>query len=77
MDEYDSCERSIREVREHFADVINDAIQGRITYITSRGRRVAAIAPLSVITRKPSASCEAANREISDTLRTARGGDGK
>jgi prevent-host-death family protein len=56
--DYDSTERSAREAREHFADVINDAIQGRITYITSHGRRVAAIVPLAEITRKPPA-CEA------------------
>jgi len=37
------CERSIRDVREHLADVINDAIRGRITYVTSRGRVVAMI----------------------------------
>ena len=42
-------ERSAREAREHFADVINDAIQGRITYITSHGRRVAAVVPLTSI----------------------------
>jgi len=47
--ENESCERSAREVREHFADVINDAIQGRITYITSHGRRVAAVVPLASI----------------------------
>ena len=41
------CERSIRQVREHLADVINDAVQGRITYVTSNGRRVAAIVPLA------------------------------
>jgi prevent-host-death family protein len=39
-------ERSAREVREHLADVINDAIRGRITYITSNGRRVAGVVPL-------------------------------
>jgi antitoxin (DNA-binding transcriptional repressor) of toxin-antitoxin stability system len=39
------CERSIRQVRQHLADVINDAIRGRVTYITSRGRVVAAIIP--------------------------------
>jgi antitoxin (DNA-binding transcriptional repressor) of toxin-antitoxin stability system len=39
------CERSIRHVRQHLADVINDAIRGRTTYVTSRGRVVAAITP--------------------------------
>jgi len=51
--DYESCERSAREAREHFADVINDAIQGRITYITSHGRRVAAVVPLTELARKP------------------------
>ena len=46
--EQEPCERSAREVREHLADVINDAIRGRVTYITSNGRRVAAIVPLAV-----------------------------
>jgi prevent-host-death family protein len=45
--EYESCERSIREVREHLADVVNDAIRGRVTYITNRGRRVAVVMPLA------------------------------
>jgi|GEM_PF-2361110 len=50
--ELEPSERSIRQVREHLADVINDAVKGRITYITSRGRRVAAVVPLSEITGK-------------------------
>jgi len=50
--DYESTERTSREAREHFADVINDAIQGRITYITSHGRRVAAVVPLTEIARK-------------------------
>lgn len=42
------AERTTRDVREHLADVINDAIRGRITYVTSNGRRVAAVVPLAV-----------------------------
>jgi prevent-host-death family protein len=42
------AELSVREVREHLADAINAAIRGQVTYITSRGRRVAAIVPLAV-----------------------------
>jgi antitoxin (DNA-binding transcriptional repressor) of toxin-antitoxin stability system len=41
-------EKSIREVRSGLADVINDAISGRITYVTSHGRRVAAVVPLAI-----------------------------
>lgn len=43
-----STESSTAEVRAHLADVVNAAISGRITYITQRGRRVAAIVPLPV-----------------------------
>lgn len=37
----------IRELRAGLSDVVNEtAVRGRITYITSRGRRVAAIVPV-------------------------------
>jgi prevent-host-death family protein len=49
-------ERSIRQVREHLADVINDAIQGQITYVTSNGRRVAAVTPLALISQAAGSS---------------------
>ena len=55
-------ERSAREVREHFADVINDAIQGQITYITSHGRRVAAIVPMTEIRDDRPSPCETAEQ---------------
>lgn len=39
----------ITELRAELADVLHDvAIRGRITFITQRGRRVAAIVPVSV-----------------------------
>ena len=41
-------ELGTREVRQQLADVINDAVRGNITYITSRGRRLAAVVPLDV-----------------------------
>lgn len=41
-------ERSVREVRAHLADVLYAAAGGQITYVTSRGRRIAAITPLPV-----------------------------
>jgi prevent-host-death family protein len=41
------AERTTREVREHLADVVNAAIRGQVTYITCRGRRVAAVVPLA------------------------------
>lgn len=39
---------STRELRAGLADAINDAIRGRTTFITQRGRRVAGMVPLSV-----------------------------
>ncbi|WP_171843059.1 hypothetical protein [Carbonactinospora thermoautotrophica] len=42
-------EKSFREVRDKLADVIHAAsVYGQITYITNRGRRVAAIVPVPV-----------------------------
>lgn len=43
-----TAEMSTRDIRAHLADAVNTAIRGQTTYITSRGRRVAAIVPLSV-----------------------------
>lgn len=42
-------EIAVTGLREQLADVLNDtAVYGHITYITSRGRRVAAIVPVPV-----------------------------
>lgn len=42
-----SAEIGIRELRAALSDVVNEtAVRGRITYVTSRGRRVAAIVPV-------------------------------
>lgn len=42
----------VNEARKDLADVLNAAsVRGRITYITSRGRRVAAVVPLTVAER--------------------------
>lgn len=46
--EHEPIERSAREIRAHLADVIGDAIAGKVTYITSNGRRVAAVVPLAL-----------------------------
>jgi prevent-host-death family protein len=57
------AERSVRELRRDLADVLNEtAVRGQITYITSRGRRVAAIVPVPV--------AEAAEREDDGTARS-------
>jgi antitoxin (DNA-binding transcriptional repressor) of toxin-antitoxin stability system len=40
---------STREIRASLADVINEAaVYGRTTYVTHRGRRVAAVVPVPV-----------------------------
>ena len=37
----------VRELRAALSDVLNEtAVRGRITYVTSRGRRIAAIVPV-------------------------------
>ncbi|MFJ7963183.1 type II toxin-antitoxin system prevent-host-death family antitoxin [Streptomyces sp. NPDC096324] len=42
-----SAEIGIRELRASLSDVVNEtAVYSRITYVTSRGRRVAAIVPV-------------------------------
>ncbi|MET8214667.1 type II toxin-antitoxin system prevent-host-death family antitoxin [Streptomyces hirsutus] len=42
-------ELSVADARRQFADILNSAsARGRITYITSRGRRVAAVVPLHI-----------------------------
>jgi prevent-host-death family protein len=47
--EHEPIERSAREVRAHLADVIGDAIAGKVTFITSNGRRVAAVVPITAV----------------------------
>jgi prevent-host-death family protein len=52
-------ERSVRELRGELADILNAAAaHGTITYVTSRGRRIAAVVPLSVVE-----AAEASGRE--------------
>lgn len=42
-----SAEIGIRELRASLSDVVNEtAVRGQITYVTSRGRRLAAIVPV-------------------------------
>lgn len=44
-----AVEMPVGELRKDLADVINAAsARGRTTYITSRGRRVAAVVPLGI-----------------------------
>jgi prevent-host-death family protein len=56
MDRKPAADRSVRDLRAALADVLNEAaVHGRITYVTSRGRRIAAVVPVPV--------AEAAERE--------------
>lgn len=49
MTERRSQEIGIRDARENLAELVNEsAVRGVITYLTNRGRRVAAIVPLNV-----------------------------
>ncbi|MFC7721061.1 type II toxin-antitoxin system prevent-host-death family antitoxin [Nonomuraea recticatena] len=42
-------ELSVAEFRAKMADVLNDAaVRGQITFITNRGRRVAAVVPVPI-----------------------------
>jgi prevent-host-death family protein len=44
-----SAEIGIRDLRASLSDVLNDtAVRGRITYVTSNGRRIGAIVPVPV-----------------------------
>jgi prevent-host-death family protein len=41
-------DKSVRELRSELADVLNAAVAGDITFVTSRGRRIAAVVPLRI-----------------------------
>lgn len=41
-------EMSVTDSRREYAEVLNAAARGEITYIMSRGRRVAAVVPVPV-----------------------------
>jgi prevent-host-death family protein len=62
MDQDSVAEVSVRELRATLADVLNGAaVRGEITYVTSRGRRIAAVVPV------PVAEAEAHEREARRT----------
>ncbi|MFI6883404.1 type II toxin-antitoxin system prevent-host-death family antitoxin [Streptosporangium canum] len=46
---HEAQELSTRDVRAKLAEVVNQAAtQGTVTFITSRGRRIAAVVPVAV-----------------------------
>lgn len=47
MPEIKTAEISVRVLRATLSEVLNESIRGQITYVTSHGRRIAAIVPLS------------------------------
>ncbi|MER6632265.1 type II toxin-antitoxin system prevent-host-death family antitoxin [Streptomyces sp. NPDC000987] len=62
MPEDTSAEMGVRELRASLSEVMNaTAVRGQITYVTSHGRRVAAIVPV------PDAEAIEAKREAGDT----------
>jgi prevent-host-death family protein len=49
MSETRTTETSVADLRRRLADALNDvAVRRRIVYVTSRGRRVAALVPVEV-----------------------------
>lgn len=54
------AEIGAKGLRQQLADVLNEtAVYGRVTYITSRGRRVAAIVPVPIADRAVAGEQEA------------------
>ncbi|MGW6391136.1 type II toxin-antitoxin system prevent-host-death family antitoxin [Streptomyces sp. NPDC055103] len=44
-----SAEIGVRDLRTQLSDVLHEStVRGRITYVTSRGRRIAAIVPVDI-----------------------------
>jgi prevent-host-death family protein len=43
-----ASEVSVRELRDGLADIINGAVRDQVTFVTSHGRRVAAVVPVAV-----------------------------
>lgn len=49
----DEAELSVRELRANLAEVLNAAaVRGQVTYVTNRGRRVAAVVPVHVAEKR-------------------------
>jgi len=46
MTEISSTEMGVRDLRAAISDVLSQAVRGQITYVTSYGRRIAAIVPV-------------------------------
>lgn len=49
-------ETTTTKARRELAEVLNAAVRGEITYITSHGRRIAAVVPLAVADRAAKSS---------------------
>lgn len=64
MSEPAATEMPITEARTHLADVVNSAVYaGTVTYLTRRGRRLAAIVPAARLAADQAAAREAAIAE--------------
>jgi prevent-host-death family protein len=70
----ESADLTTREARQHFSDVVADAIDGKTTYVTQRGRRRAAVVPVPVADARrhaePSALANAAEIVLTDNGKT-------
>jgi prevent-host-death family protein len=63
----DANEISLATARAKLADVVNDAaVRGRITYLTNRGRRVAAIVPVPAAEEAEQATLVRTEQDIHD-----------
>jgi prevent-host-death family protein len=66
-----SDEKGIRELRATLSEVVNDAaVRGRITYITSHSRRVAAVVPVPVAEDVEAGATLRGLRQYVDELRS-------
>lgn len=58
----DSQDYGITQLRAQLPDVVAAAVRGQITYITNRGRRLAAVVPLAVAEAAEAAQQAATDR---------------
>lgn len=46
MRKISSDEKTVRKLRSTLSETLENAVRGQITYVTSNGRRIAAVVPL-------------------------------
>lgn len=65
---------SVREIREHLADVVDRAAHDELTIITRRGREVAAVVPIGMVREYRAWEEERVLRVIAERRVAARAG---